>query len=158
MIRITYEFDTEDQALQFLARDKAQPVQLNLTAEARPRGRPPKQNAVAAVQAETPAPQTAHPVVAATAPKTAVTGVPPVVAPVGTPASQVPVAAVPKVANQPVQAVQTVTQDNVRTALREVFNTKGATVATAILSQFKAARVSDIKPEQFADFIKACQA
>ena len=135
MIRITYEFETEDQALQFLARGKEAP---GLAVEVRPRGRPPK-NAVAAVQAETSAPQTAS-AVAATAPQTTT-----------------PVTAVPKAPNQPVQAVQTSTHDSVRAALREVFNTKGATVATAILQQFKAARISDVKPEQFADFIKACQ-
>src|SRR3990167_10552785 len=110
-----------------------------LAVEARLRGRPPE-NAFAAVQAETPTPKMAS-AVAAKAPQTAT-----------------PVAAAPKAPNQPVQAVQTATHDSVRTALREVFNTKGATVATAILQQFKAARISDIKPEQFADFIKACQA
>ena len=141
MVRVTVEFETIEQAAQFLAHNEVQQmITIHSDAPAPKRGRPPKQNAVAAVQAETPAPQTAS-AVAATAPQTTT-----------------PVTAVPKVPNQPVQAVQTSTHDSVRAALREVFNTKGATVATAILQQFKAARISDVKPEQFADFIKACQA
>ena len=147
MVQVTVEFETIEQAAQFLAHNEVQQmITIHSDAPAPKRGRPLKQNAVAAVQAETPAPQTAS-AVAATAP----IGAAPVVA---TPA---PVAAAPKAANQPVQGIPT-SHDVVRTALREVFNTKGATVATAILSQFKAARVSDVKPEQFADFIKACQA
>jgi len=50
------------------------------------------------------------------------------------------------------------TVDTIRAALRAVFDAKGkgAAAATAILKQFGATRVSDIKPEQYADFLKAC--
>ena len=71
-------------------------------------------------------------------------------------ADPTPVKAAPKVPNAPVQAVAKVDADAVRIALRAVFNDKGAAVATEILKQFGAARVSEIKPEDAAKFIKAC--
>lgn len=50
------------------------------------------------------------------------------------------------------------TLDSIRAALREVFNGKGASVATSILKQFSATRISDVKPDQYAAFLKACAA
>jgi len=154
MIRITYEFQTEDEALQFLARDKAQPreaVQINITPTAPKRGRPSKAAAPTPTTPEQGSPEGAA-ILAVTS-----------------------VAAAPKIVNQPVQAVAqapkpvapatsapppppapTATLDTVRAALREVFNTKGAQTATGILQQFGATRISDVKPEQFAAFIAAC--
>lgn len=65
--------------------------------------------------------------------------------------------AAPKAPNNPVQAVAAVNADAVRLALREVFNKSGAKAATDLLKEFGAARISDVKPEQFTAFIKACQ-
>jgi hypothetical protein len=67
-----------------------------------------------------------------------------------------PVKAAPKVPNAPVQAVATASLEAVRNALREVFNTKGAAAATEVLKQFGAARVGEVKPADYAAFIKAC--
>jgi len=53
--------------------------------------------------------------------------------------------------------VGTASQEDVRSALRAVFNTKGAGAATELLKRFNATSVSTVKPEQYADFIKACQ-
>jgi hypothetical protein len=47
------------------------------------------------------------------------------------------------------------TFDGSRDALREVFNLKGAAVATELLKQFNAARISDVKPMDYAKFVTA---
>jgi len=139
MIRITYKFQTGDEALQFLARDKAHPP-----VESRPVSRPRTTRAVAPAQTN----GNEVPVAAASKvtnqPVQAVAGAPTPIA-LATSAPPPPPA-------------QTATLDTVRIALREVFNTKGAKTATGILTQFGAMRVSDIKPEQFAAFIAACGA
>ena len=130
MIRITYEFATEDEALRFLSRDKVQ----------RPLGAPtPK----AAKKAATAPVVTAAPVVAP----------PPLPGIMPPPA---PIKAVPKAPNAPVQAVAEVNEAAVRAALREVVNTKGMKVAAEILKSYGAASVSQIKPAQHAAFSKAC--
>ena len=85
---------------------------------------------------------------------TLATGAPVVVAPgVEMPA---PVKAAPKAPNAPVQAMAAATLDGVRVALREVFNARGATAATELLKQFGAARVGEVKPEDYAKFVAAC--
>ena len=146
MIRITYEFATEHEALDFLAGHQpvvtsgdtaALALQTSPTqapAAPRGRGRPPK--------AATPAPAQ-EPVAAAPEPA----------APVAT-------------LNAPAHAGETVkpataapTADTIRAALMKVFQAsggQGAAAATAILKKSNATRVSDIKPEQYADFLKAC--
>ena len=131
MIRITYEFATEDEALRFLARDKAQPAEASK----------PK----AAKKATTPASQ------AVTEPCTTPSSAaaPTVVAPE-------PVKAAPKAPNAPAQAVAEVNEAALRAALREVVNTRSMKIAADILKGFSATSVSQIKPEQYADFIKAC--
>ena len=150
MIRITYEFQTEDEALRFLARDMAHEseVTVNFT-EAAPkkRGRSPKAAAPVAGEAQQGTAKVGAESVAV-APKLpdqpvkVVAAAPKPVAPVtGAPPSPPPSAA---------------TLDNVRNALREVFNTKGAATATEILKKFGAARISDVKPEQYVAFIAAC--
>jgi hypothetical protein len=48
------------------------------------------------------------------------------------------------------------TLEDVRTALRTVFNSKGAGTATELLKKFSATSVSNVKPEDYAAFIKAC--
>ena len=69
-----------------------------------------------------------------------------------------PVKAAPKVPNAPVQAVAAVGADEVRAALREVFNSPGGAKAAAdVLKEFGATRISDVKPEDFAKFIAACK-
>lgn len=68
-----------------------------------------------------------------------------------------PVTAAPKAPNAPVQAVAGVTLDTAREALRDVFNTKGAAVATQILKDFGAARIGEVKPGDYAKFIAACK-
>ena len=131
MIRITYEFATEDEALRFLARDKAQPAEAPKLKAAR------KATALASQAVTEPC----------TAPSSAAT--PTVVAPE-------PVKAAPKAPNAPVQAVAEVNEAAVRTALRDVVNTKGMKAAAEILKGFGATSISQIKQEQYADFIKAC--
>jgi hypothetical protein len=141
MIRITYEFATESEALGFLTGH--QPVAaLDATPEQAPaarRGRPPKA-AAPALQAESHKDEA----LASAAPQTT------------TPQPE-PVAAAPKVPNQPVQAVAGLNADGARKALRDVFDKKGGTAATTLLKQFGAARVSDIKPEDFAKFVAGCE-
>ena len=131
MIRITYEFATEDEALRFLARDKAQPAEA------------PKPKA--ARKATAPASQVVTE--PSTAPSSA--AAPTVVAPE-------PIKAAPKAPNAPVQAVAELNEAAVRAALREVVNTKGMKAAAEILKNYGATSVSQVKPEQYVDFIKAC--
>lgn len=136
MIRVTYEFETEEQALVFLTRGGMQ-----LTNIKRPPS-PPKAE-VAEVQPVIPIPLSNY---VENAPAR--------------------VEAVPKIANQPVQAIPaalptpkapTIIADvsTVRAVLREVFNLKGAKVATDLLKQFGASRIGDLKPEQYIAFAKA---
>lgn len=68
-----------------------------------------------------------------------------------------PVKATPKVPNAPVQAVAKIDEAAVRAALRDVVNNQSMKAAAEILKQFGATSISQIKPEQYADFIKACQ-
>ena len=72
-----------------------------------------------------------------------------------------PVKGAEKKPNTPVQAVAvTVAEVNeaaVRAALREVVNTKSMKAAAEILKGFGATSISQIKPEQYAEFIKACK-
>ena len=127
-IKLTFEFATEDEALRFLTRDKAQP-------------------------AEAPKPKAKRTTPPATAP---VEDAAPEVKFVAPEVKPEPVKAVPKLPNTPVQAVAEVNEAAVRAALREVVNTKSMKVAADILKEFGAASISQIKPDQYADFIKAC--
>ena len=69
-----------------------------------------------------------------------------------------PVKAAPKAPNAPVQAVAAVGADEVRAALRAVFNGPGGAKAAAdVLTSFGAQRISDIKPDQYTAFFKACK-
>ena len=149
MIRITYEFATEDEALRFLSRDKVQ----------RPLGAPtPK----AAKKAATAPVVTAAPVgvesPAAEHGRAALISAP-VVAPPPLPGIMpppAPVKAAPKAPNAPVQAVAEVNEAAVRTALREVVNKQSMKAAAEILKSFGATSISQIKPEQYEAFVKAC--
>ena len=151
MIRLTYEFVTEDEMLRHLMRDRVQvaqspsedaepasaipPSPTQAPAAPRGRGRPPK---AAAPVAEAPA-----------APQTAV--------PVSSPAEGDKPQPSGQKAESPATAAPTA--DTIRAALMKVFQAsggQGAAAATAILKKFNATRVSDIKPEQYADFLKAC--
>jgi len=136
-IKLTYEFDTEEQLSTFLLRGLtpavATPVQPAATAPVAPIATPP-------AQPQTPVqPEVAAPV-----------------APVAAPAA--PAKASAKVPGQPVTIVQGATTNGIRAALRKVFNTKGATAATNILKEFGAVRVSDVPADKYADFLKACAA
>ena len=63
-----------------------------------------------------------------------------------------------KQSNAPVQAVAAANADEVRAALREVFNSPGGAKAAAdVLKEFGATRISDVKPDQYTAFIKACK-
>ena len=170
MIRITYEFTTEDEALTFLTRDKAHVglvnVEIPTNAPLMKRTRRTKvemaaanaaKNAVAPV-ADGAQPlygvkASAEPVAAAPTPVKAAPKAPnaPVKAIADAPAPVAPKTSVP-----PPPPAPAATLDGVRAALRDVFNTKGAAKATEILKQFGAARVSDVKPADFGAFIKAC--
>ena len=129
MIRITYEFATEDEALRFLARDKAQP-------------------------AEAPKPKAAKKTTTEPVPPAPVVAPPPLPGIVPPP---VPIQAVPKAPNAPVQAVAELNEAAVRAALREVVNKQSMKAAAEILKGFGATSISQIKPEQYAEFIKACK-
>mgnify|MGYP001596697907 FL=1 len=67
-----------------------------------------------------------------------------------------PVKAAPKAPNAPVQAVAEVNEAAVRTALREVVNKQSMKAAADILKGFGATSISQIKPEQYEAFVKAC--
>ena len=144
MIKLTFEFLTLDDVMAFLDRQHLKPVKevpgvvVPLPKAKRTAPRPE-------MAAENAAP--AQPVPVSVAVPT--TAAKPEAAPA-------PVKAALKVPNAPVQAVAKVDADAVRIALRAVFNDKGAAVATEILKQFGAARVSDIVPADYALFIKAC--
>ena len=129
MIRITYEFATENEALLFLMRDKIQtPIET-----VKPKGSLRKATAPVALPSE---PAKADSVLGGVAPA--------------------PVKAAPKEPNAPVQAVAELNETAVRTALRDVVNTKGMKAAAEILKSFSASSISQVKPAQYADFVKAC--
>lgn len=48
------------------------------------------------------------------------------------------------------------TSDDVYKALKSVHDSKGVEVAQGLVKEFGGARISDIKPEQFTDFIGRC--
>ena len=143
MIRITYECETVEQAVQFL------------------RGAIPDADTVAKQRATfAKAQKEAPPVVASTPIGSAI--IAPGATGTGSAAAPTPLAAM-KEPNKPVTVQPApppqpvgVSDVDVRNALREVFNAKGAKIATELLKQFGAARVSDIKPEQYINFIEAC--
>lgn len=72
----------------------------------------------------------------------------------GTSGDQTSAPSVPK--DEPAQ--QTLTQDDARAALQSLVTTKGMDEGFAVLGRFGAARVSDIKPDDFAKFVGVCQA
>ena len=145
MINLTFAFETVEEARDFLnthfpgsrALTPGDAVKIPRSKATRTTPRP-----------ETPV-ESAAPVVTAA----------PVVAPPPLPGIMpppAPIKAVPKAPNAPVQAVAEVNEAAVRAALREVVNTKGMKVAAEILKSYGATSVSQVKPEQYADFIKAC--
>ena len=129
MIRITYEFATEDDALRFLSRDK---VQTSVEA--------PKPKA-----AKKATPPVTLPSESAKADSVPVLAAPPA-----------PILAAPKAPTAPVQAVAELNEAAVRAALRDVVNTKGMKAAAEILKSFSASSISQVKPAQYAEFVKAC--
>jgi hypothetical protein len=54
------------------------------------------------------------------------------------------------------ELAQDYTLDDVRAALQAFTASKGMPEGIAVLKSFQAVRVSELKPEQYADFIKAC--
>lgn len=52
----------------------------------------------------------------------------------------------------------TPSKDDVRAALGKLNESKGLEVAMAVLKQFDAQRISDLAENQYAEFIKACEA
>ena len=136
--KITFEFLTPEDARDFLVRTfTVTPVKQAETPAAKPakskmmpKVTPPAPRAEAAVE-------NAAPVVVPPAPEP--------VPPPATPAATVSTA---------------LTLDSVRAALRTVFNKPGGTgaqAATALLKKYNATSVSQVKPEDYAEFIKACQ-
>ena len=168
MIRLTYEFVTEDEMLRHLMRDRVQvaqspsedaepasaipPSPTQAPAAPRGRGRPPK----AAAPATTGPGQEGH-APAATSAATPAAAAPQIAVPVSSPAEGDKPQPSGQKAESPATAAPTA--DTIRAALMKVFQAsggQGAAAATAILKKFNATRVSDIKPEQYADFLKAC--
>jgi len=166
MIRLSYEFETQRQLLDFLqnqARDNgvllpnpqavipASPVPVAATeplqAPAPKRGRPPK----AAAPATTATGQ-GSPGDAAAFPATPFATTPQPAAPVAGEAQTPPES---KASAGPAAPGAPLSTDELRPLLRAVF-TKNAPAATAILKQFGANRISDIKPEQSQAFAEAC--
>jgi len=160
MIRLSYEFETQRQLLDFLqnqARDNgvllpnpqavipASPVPVAATeplqAPAPKRGRPPKAAAPVAPVEQTQA-GASVPVAAAPQPAAPVAG-----------EAQTPPES--KASAGPAAPGAPLSTDELRPLLRAVF-TKNAPAATAILKQFGANRISDIKPEQSQAFAEAC--
>ena len=135
MIRISYQFATPEEAIAFLA--KANNIthlsrEIVAPEEVVTLPAPPKRRGRPASRPEAPVES------AAPAPE--------------------PVKAAPKAPNAPVQAVAAANADEVRAALREVFNSPGGAKAAAdVLKEFGATRISDVKPESYAAFIKACK-
>jgi len=146
-LSITFQFDSEADAQAFLAKISptipAVGVKAEVTVEVPARVRVRK---ATEKKADTPVTANTGAAAAGTPPNGEAGGVP---LPSGPSLAPVPVTA-PKV------PVGTASQEDVRSALRAVFNTKGAGAATELLKRFSATSVSTVKPEQYADFIKAC--
>lgn len=126
-IKLTFEFQTYEEASTFLGR--------HVTPSEAPKPKAAKKAAPVSLPSE-PAKADSVPV-AALAPA--------------------PVAAAPKMPNDPGQTLATMNEAAVRAALREVVNTKSMKVAADILKDFGAISISQIKPEQYAAFVKACK-
>ena len=153
MIRITYEFATEDEALRFLARDKTQPPAVTPKASKAPRRMTPPATTLTEVVSEAIVAKVDAAIMAdAPAPIKGSTGA----MGVRTGTASEPVKAAPKAPNAPVQAVAELNEAAVRTALRDVVNTKGMKAAAEILKSFSASSISQVKQERYADFVKAC--
>jgi hypothetical protein len=131
-IKVTLEFQTEDEMLRYFMRDKVQPGPVAIPPA-------PSKRSAKAPRAEAPV-EDAAPVVKVVAPE----------------AKPVPVKAALKVPNAPVQAVAEVNEAAVRAALREVVNTKSMKAAADVLREFGAVSISQVTQAQYADFIKAC--
>lgn len=170
-ITITANFDNLTEASEFMNRIGHPLVITGQSVEgaAKPtKGKTPTSLPVTTPEAGTA--KAAAPVAPATAPVQAATAAAPapdaaavaLVMPTATPAPQV---AAPKQPNTPVAAVvnankqpvplHPATQDGVRAALKDVFNLRGATVATELLKKHGAVSVSTVAKEQFASFVKA---
>ena len=143
MIKITFEYRTVEEATVALAKlggllhnseSAAPPIPVMpvtaIPAEAKRRGRPPK-NVAAPENASLPK-ETAK----ATAP---VAATPETVAP-ATPAATAP------------------TLDDLQKGIEAVFNQKQVEVCMGLLSRFGVKRVRDLKPEQYAEFSEKVQA
>ena len=136
MIRISYQFATPEEAIAFLA--KANNIthlsrEIVAPEEVVTPPAPPKRRAKSTPRPEAPVENAAPPMPG-------------------------PNKAAPKEPNAPVQAVAAVGADEVRAALREAFNSPGGAKAAAdVLKEFGATRISDVKPEQYAAFVKACK-
>ena len=139
-LSITFQFDSEAEAQAFLSK-LTKPAVVEVAVEKQVRTRRTAEKNHATLQtSEQQATQPQPPIMMAEA------KAPP---PEPTPTLTPPPA--PKV------SVGSPTQEDVRSALRTVFNGKGATAATELLKKFNATSVSSVMPEQYADFIKACQ-
>lgn len=156
MIRVSLEFKTAQEALSFLS-GLAEPVQQSapiatvageaVVEVAKKRGRPRKENAQPEVASNTGSDVTALP--SSEDPSTELPLAADVTGEEGeAPADETPLDASPA----------PVTVETVREALKNVMETHGMPACTAILKQFGAARVSELKPEHYANFVDACEA
>ena len=152
MIRISYQFATPEEAIAFLA--KANNIthlsrEIVAPEEVVTPPAPPKRRAKVATKAVAPTSEV---------PSASSVETPSVSRSAAAAPMPEPVKAAPKAPNAPVQAVAAVGADEVRAALREVFNSPGGAKAAAdVLKEFGATRISDVTPEQYAAFIKACK-
>lgn len=173
-LTITAQFDNMADASEFMSRIghplvvSADPRPITIQPEAKapkaPKAPKPEAAAPAAPAAPVLAATAAAPVApapAAVAPDAAVALVMPTAAPVSQPAApkqpNAPVAAVANANKQPVP-LHPATQDGVRAALKDVFNLRGATVATELLKKHGAVSVSTVAKEQYTNFVNACAA
>ena len=153
MIRITYEFATEDDALRFLVRDTTQPAEApKLKLRGEKKATAPTTTLTEVVSEAIVAKVDAAIMADAPAPIKGSTGA----MGVRTGTASEPVKAAPKAPNAPVQAVAELNEAAVRTALRDVVNTKGMKAAAEILKSFSASSISQVKQSQYVEFIKAC--
>lgn len=156
-LSITFQFDSEAEAQGFLAKltfpTEGLKAEVAVEKPARIRMR-----RAAAKQPDAPVTLNIGAATAGTSPTKLQGDVPvppaPVAAPVPASVTSTPT---PDIAPVPKAPTDAPTQEDVRTALRTVFNTKGAGTATELLKKFGATSVGTVKPEQFVDFIKACQ-
>ena len=169
MIRISYQFATPEEAIAFLA--KANNIthlsrEIVAPEEVATPPAPPKRRAKAPVSAPDVERSIKSAVVEAVADKVDAQIMAQVkAAPKPRDTSEDTVAITPeqikaalKTPNAPVQAVAAVGADEVRAALREVFNSPGGAKAAAdVLKEFGATRISDVTPDKYAAFIKACK-